>query len=129
MSKEIQKGVTLVELVVMMIVVSILAAAAVTSYLDVTPRAIIAGKSASVDAVNTVFTSYLGAKEGGYPTVEGLASHVRNGTAVSGGVQVTLGNTISVVQTYKSLQGDGTCDLTKPTTSINDTVMCIGDPS
>lgn len=119
-----QKGFTLIELVVVIVILGILAAIAVPKFVDLSNEATDASKKAMVGAVKSTF-ALLVAKSAAsgtltYPTVTALAAGMDGGTAAATGIQVDINGTTHTVLTYT----DAAC--TTATAAVGNTVLCIG---
>lgn len=119
MSKH-QKGFTLIELVMVIVVLGILAAVAVPKFVNLQTDAENAAKAAAEDAVKSAFTITIGQLQTN-PTVTQLAANVDGGTAIATGVQVTINSVNYTVQTYT----DAACTLA--TAAVGNTVLCVGN--
>lgn len=122
------RGFTLIELVIVIVIIGILAAVAVTKYSDLTTSAKTAAMQANTGSVRSGFAVYLAANAGSYPTVTLLAATVAAGggvtpTAAATGVQFTVSGTTYTVLTYT----DAACSTA--TSAVGDTVQCVGDYS
>ena len=112
-----QKGFTLIELVVAIIIIGILASALVATFKDTSTSASTAAKDASEAAVKSELAMYLAVNKT-FPTVEQLAT-ASNGTADALGVQVTINSTAVNIKTFTNT----TC--ATATSATTDTVKCV----
>ena len=119
-----QKGFTLIELVVVIVILGILAAVAVPKFVDLSNEATTASKKAMTGTVKSTY-ALLVAKSAAsgalvYPTVTLLADGMDGGTAVATGVEVDINGTAHIVPTFTL------ADCTVPTTAVGNTVLCVG---
>lgn len=118
-----QAGVTLIELVMVIVVLGILAAVAVPRFVDLSSEATTAAQTGNAAAVRSALTSYIAANKV-YPTVTELGTFVSDGTVVATGIQVTINGANVVIPTYT----DAGCSAGSETTAVGNTVMCVGTP-
>jgi len=118
---EKQKGFTLIELVIVIIILGILAAIAIPRYLDLSTDATTAAKLGMEGAVKSAFAIEI-ANLKTYPTITQLDARLAtdNTTAAVTGIQFDIDSTTYTVQTYT----DDAC--TTATTGVGDSVQCVG---
>lgn len=115
-----QKGFTLIELVIVIVIIGILAAVAVPVYNSLFSEAETAAKQATDSSIQSALSIAI-AEQQGSPTVQQVADQVQ-GTDVSasgGLLETDINGTTYTAQTYS----DGNCSTANSTTS--DTVKCI----
>lgn len=120
---QLQRGFTLIELVIIIVIIGILAAIAIPKYVDLSSSALTGAKAGMSGAVKSAFAISI-AQNKANPTVTQLAAGVQGTsgiTAMATGVQVTINGTTYIVPTYT----DASC--TTATTAVGDTVACVGD--
>ena len=119
----LNKGFTLIELVMVMVLLGILVAVAIPKYENLTSAAETAAKAATSGAVRSAFAGYLAAHNGTAPTVTQLAAELTGTacTAVTTGISCTLKDgTVYIAPTYT----DSAC--ATATTATTAVVACIG---
>lgn len=115
-----QKGFTLIELVMIIVILGILAAVVIPKYVDLSTEATTSAKKASQASTKAAWAMYIGKNAGAYPTVTQLAANTDGGVAAATGVQFTIGSTVYTVQTYT----DAAC--TAATAAVGNAVQCVG---
>ena len=117
-----QKGFTLIELVMVMVLLGVLVAVAIPKYENLTTSGETAMKAQTASAVRDAYQGYLAAHAGTSPTVTQLATELTGSscTAVATGISCTLKDgTVYVSLTYT----DSACSVaTAATTAV---VGCI----
>ena len=121
-----EKGFTMIELVMVIVLLGILAAVAIPRYLDLSAQALTASKAGMSGAVKGAhgieIARLAAAGTPGYPTVTQLAAAINpEGTAAATGVVVVINGTNYTVPTYT----DATC--TTPTAAVGNAVQCVGN--
>ncbi len=116
-----QKGFTLIELVMVIVILGILAAIVTPKFVDLQTDALTAAKKGMSGAVKSAHAIAI-ADLKTFPTVTQLATYVQGEgvTAVAGGIQVTIDANNYTVPTYT----DTGCS--SATTAVSDTVKCVG---
>lgn len=121
-----EKGFTLIELVMVIVLLGILAAVAIPKYLDLSAQALTASKAGMSGAIKGALGIEIARKAAAgttpiYPTVTELAAAITPpGTAAAGGVTVNINGTNYTAPTYT----DATC--TTLTVAVGNNVLCVG---
>ena len=121
MKKLMQKGFTLIELVIVIVILGILAAVAIPQYYNLTSEATDSAKLATANSVRSAYAISI-AEYKREPTVTELAlASGPKASAVATGVSVLMNGSPIIVRTYT----DSSC--TTATSAVGDTVKCIQD--
>ena len=122
-----QKGFTMIELVVVIVVLGILAAVAIPKYVDLSNEALAASQAGMSGAVRSTHAILIAQKAVAgttpvYPTVTEIAAGMTGDgvTAVATGIQVTINGTDYTVPTFTD---DACTTATAATTAV---VRCVG---
>lgn len=115
-----QKGFTLIELVIVLVILGILSAIIIPKYVDLSTEALTAAKSGISGNVKSSFAIYI-AEHKTNPTITQLAADIQGGTAAATGIEVDIDETTYTVPTYT----DTSC--TTATTAVGDSIACVGD--
>ena len=118
-SKTKQRGFTLIELGMVIVILGILAAMIVPKYIDLSSDALTASKLAMEGTVKSAYSITIMDK-GNNPTLSELATNVQGGVANVSGIEVSIDGTSYIVRTYENI---ACTDITDVNT---DTVKCIG---
>ncbi|OGT22036.1 MAG: hypothetical protein A3C55_05290 [Gammaproteobacteria bacterium RIFCSPHIGHO2_02_FULL_42_13] len=111
---------TLIELIIVVVILGILAAIAIPTYVDLSTDAINASKKAMVGIVKSAFAIAI-AENKTHPSVKELAGYVQKSTAVAYGIQLPIDEEFYTIPTYS----DPICSTL--TVSDEDIVLCVGD--
>ena len=116
------KGFTLIELVIVIVILGILSAIVIPKYVDLTASALTATKAGISGGVKSSLAIAIASLGGAYPTVTQLGTYVtgQSATVVATGIQVTINGTNYTVPTYT----DSGC--TAATAAIGNVVQCVG---
>ena len=116
-----QKGFTLIELVMVIVILGILAAIVTPKFVDLQTDALLAAKKGMSGAVKSAHAIAI-AELKRFPTVTELAGYVQGEgvTAVNSGIQVSIDGNNYTVPTYQNT------DCSNPTTDPGHTVKCVG---
>ncbi len=115
-----QAGMTLIELVMVIVVLGILAAIAAPKFVDISDDAVTVSKSGALGAVKTAFAVAI-ADNQKFVDVVTLVSYIDDTTAIAskGGIRLTINGVYYTVGTYT----DGACKTATHATS--DIVKCV----
>ena len=116
------KGFTLIELVIVIVILGILSAVVIPKYVDLTGSALNASKAGVSGGVKSSLAIAIASLNGSYPTVTQLGTYVtgQNITVVPAGIQVSINGNNYTVPTYT----DSSC--TSATSNASNIVQCVG---
>ena len=116
------KGFTLIELVIVIVILGILSAIVIPKYVDLTASALTASKAGISGGVKSALAIAIASGSGTYPTVTQLATFVsgQGVTAAATGIQASINGTNYIVPTFT----DSGC--TTPTAAVTAVVQCVG---
>jgi type IV pilus assembly protein PilA len=122
--KTVQKGFTLIELMIVVAIIAILAAIALPAYQNYTKRAKVSEAIVAIDACKTSVTEYVSAN-GTFPSSTQTAGCTNQSTQYVGSLAVSAGGIITATTTGIASDSNGGSILYTPTPSTTDSSQII----